>query len=239
MYIGCNHVGRSYLGGIMSSYDREFTDQEVLIETGIADIVPCVMGDVSDAYKILKERISKLNSSDFSLVATEVFNTVCDYFGDYSNIDSRMDNYPDQDSIAYDHVEMGKVSNLKGQNSAMCVERAMLAQNLLINLGYKSYYKASEIIKNEKSEVHAYNLLDIGDKYYLFDATIPTEINGEMTPLITELPKEVFEEITSPLCKEGYSVLVEHYNPLRKEDVHITYDANRDKIYNNTINKIL
>ena len=67
MYIGCNHVGRSYLGGIMSSYDREFTDQEVLIETGIADIVPCVMGDVSDAYKILKER-QKCLSFDYKRI---------------------------------------------------------------------------------------------------------------------------------------------------------------------------
>lgn len=238
MRIGCNHIGNMYLGGIASSFDGIFTEEEVLVETGLSAIIPCVIGDVTDAYKMLKEEVTKLDSSDFEILAQAVLNTVCDYFGDYSNISTRLDNYPDEDDID-DETEIGKVSNLKGKNSAMCVERAMLSQNLLKSLGLKSYYKVSEINKNGKSEVHAYNLVKNNDKHYLFDSTIPTEKDGIMTPIITEIPKEVFDKMKSPLQKEGYSVRVEHYNPLRDEEVTITYDANREDIYDTVSRKIL
>ncbi len=233
MRIGCNRIGNIYIGGIASSFDGVFTEEEVLVGTGMADIIPCIIGDITDAYQMLKEEITRLDSNDFEVLTRAVLNTVCDYFGDYSNIDTRLDYYPDEDIIG-DDVEIGKVSNLKGKNCAMCVERAMLSQNLLKSLGLKSYYKASQITKNGKTEVHAYNLIKNNDKYYIFDATIPTEKEGVMTPLITEIPKEVFDKIKSPLQKEGYSVVVEHYNPLRDEDVHITYDASRSDIYDIT-----
>ena len=57
-YIGCNFTGSHYLGGIISSFDREFEDEEVLLESGI-DYVPCVIGDINDAYLLLKETISR------------------------------------------------------------------------------------------------------------------------------------------------------------------------------------
>ena len=59
-----------------------------------------------------------------------------------------MNNYPDTDFIE-DGIPIGKVSDLKGKNAAMCVERAMVAQNLLKLLGINSYYKSSGIIKNK------------------------------------------------------------------------------------------
>ena len=44
----------------------------------------------------------------------------------------------------------------------------------------------------------------------------------------------MFEQITSPEQRIGYSVEVEHYNPLRNKDVHIIYDVNRKNIYDAT-----
>ena len=66
-------------------------------------------------------------------------------------------------------------------------------------------------------------------KHYIFDATIPAEYDGEMTPIITEIPEKVFDELKSPESTRGYSATVSHYNPLRDMDVEITYDAGRKK----------
>lgn len=229
-YIGCNHVVGLQFGGINSSYDGIFNREEVLVQNGIGDIIPCLMGDVTEAYDILKNKIKEKNAVNFETLCECVFNTVLEYFGDYRNIEDRMNNYTELDFIDSED-DIGKVSNLKGKNAAMCVERAMLSQNLLKSLGINSLYKTSGIIKNSSDEAHAYNLVENNGKYYIFDATIPTLIDDRISPLITEIPKEVFDQISSPMSDIGYSVDVSHYNPLRDMDVHVVYDAGRGKTY--------
>ena len=54
-YIGCNH-SIAYYGGIDSSFNGIFNKEEVLIEHGIGDIIPCMIGDVSEAYEILEKK---------------------------------------------------------------------------------------------------------------------------------------------------------------------------------------
>ena len=161
-----------------------------------------------------------------------------DYFGDYSNIDERMNNYPDTDFIE-DGVPIGKVSDLKGKNAAMCVERAMVAQNLLKLLGINSYYKCSGIIKNGKKDVHSYNVVEYGGRYYIFDAAIPTLIDGEISPIVAEISKEVFEQLIQVRTREGISVEVSHFNPLRDEDINVVYDAGRDRKYDASLKQVI
>jgi len=127
--------------------------------------------------------------------------------------------------------EMGKVSNLRGKGAAMCVERAMLAQNLLMRLNILSFYKCSSIVKDGSKEIHSYNLVSFDGKYYIFDASIPALKDNKINPIVAEVPSEVFEMISSPSSKIGYSVRTSHFNPVRKVNVEITYDSDRDNIF--------
>lgn len=229
-YIGVNHTADGIiLGGVESSFNGIFKNEEVLIEGGF-DYIPCVIGDIKDAYNILERQIKEKSPQDFESLCSIILDTNQEYFGDYNHISERMDNYKDLDEIETKE-DIGKVSDLKGKNAAMCVERAMLSQNLLKSVGINSVYKCSGIKKDKKSEIHSYNLVEHNDKYYIFDATIPTLNNGVMSPLITEIPKEVFEKMISPSYRIGYSIEVTHYNPLRNVDVEITYDAGRKDTY--------
>jgi hypothetical protein len=148
-YIGANHIHGTWLGGIESSFDGVFQDEQVLIGSGL-DYTPCIIGDISDIYVMFGKNVAERQPHTFEDYAICMMKTIQEYFGDYSNIDERMNNYPDTDYIE-DGIPIGKVSNLKGMNAAMCVERAMVAQNLLRLLGIKSFYKCSGILKNDKS----------------------------------------------------------------------------------------
>lgn len=229
-YIGCNHTDLLRFGGINSSFDGTFKDEEILIGSGM-DYTPCVIGDISDAYLMLKDEIYKIKPTNINELSECIFNTIQKYFGNYDNVSQRMEFNHDIDEINYG-FEIGKVSDLKGKNAAMCVERAMLSQNLLTSLGINTYYKASGINKDKNFEVHAYNIIEYKGKYYIFDTAIPTLINDKINPLICEIPKEVYEQIINPNSDIGYSVSVSHFNPLRNVEVDIIYDSGRENIYN-------
>lgn len=228
-YIGTNHTVQLTLGGIDSSFSEAFTNEEVLIGAGL-DYVPCVIGNIDEVYSMLGEKIAERQPQTFVDMCACIFSVVQDYFGDFSNIAERMNNYPDLDFIS-DGFDIGKVSDLKGKNAAMCVERAMLSQNLMNFLGFKSFYKSSGIMSDGKPDIHAYNLVEYNGKYYVFDATIPTVINEEINPLVCEIPADVYEEISSCKQAEGCSVDVKHFNPLKTEERHIVYDAGRKRVF--------
>lgn len=229
-YIGCNFTGNAFIGGVDSSYSGIFNKEEVLIESGIGDYIPCMIGDISDAYELLKNKLTENNATNFSDICTCIYDTVNTYFGGFNNIKTRMSYYKDLDEIESEE-DIGKVSSLKGKGAAMCVERAMLSQNLLQSLGFKSFYKTSAIKNNNKPEIHAYNLLEHNNEYYIFDTSLPNYIDGKINPLIASIPKKVYESISSPKQREGCSVSVSHYNPIRNKDIEIIYDAGRNDIY--------
>ena len=236
-YIGANHVNGMWLGGIDSSFNGVFRDEEVLIGSGL-DYTPCIIGDITEIYMMFGKRVAERQPNTFEGYSICMMKAIEDYFGDYSNIDERMNNYPDTDFIE-DGIPIGKVSDLKGKNAAMCVERAMVAQNLLKLLGINSYYKSSGIIKNGKKDVHSYNVVEYGGRYYIFDATIPTLIDGEVCPIVAEITDEVFKELIPVRNRNGISVEVSHYNPLMSEDVTIIYDSGRDMKYDVTKKEII
>ena len=228
-YIGANHVHGTWLGGIDSTFNGVFRDEQVLIGSGL-DYIPCVIGDITSIYMMFGKNVAERQPHTFEDYSICMMKTIQEYFGDYSNIDKRMENYPDTDLIE-EGVPMGKVSDLRGKNAAMCVERAMVAQNLLKLMGINSYYKCSGIVKNDKKEVHAYNVVEYDGKYYIFDATMPTVKDEEISPLVAEITEEVFEQLIPVRNRDGISVEVSHYNPLRDEDITVVYDSGRKKNY--------
>ena len=224
--IGANFTNGVILGGYLSSFNGSFNEEAIGIESGIGDIVIAKIGNIKEAYELLKSKINNIDNNDIYALSRIVLETVDEYFGGISNIASRMNYYYPED---FEESKNNLISNLKGTGAAMCVERAALAQNLLVSLGINSFFKASVIIKDNDKETHCYNLMEYKDKYYIFDTSIPNLINGQVNPLIAEINKEEFELLSSPISDLGISITVSHYNPYRNSDVTITYDNNRDK----------
>ena len=76
-------------------------------------------------------------------------------------------------------------------------------------------------------------------RYYIFDAAIPTLIDGEISPIVAEITEEIFNELIPVRNRNGISVEVSHYNPLRFEDVTIIYDSGRDMKFDVTKKEII
>ncbi len=224
--IGANYFNGSMSGGYLSSFNDSFNEELINIESGLGEVVNAKIGDIKDAYELLKFKINNINNPDIYELSRVVLEAVDEFFGGIDNIESRLDYYyPAEFEESIDN----KISNLKGEGAAMCVERAALAQNLLRSLGINSFYKSSGIIKDNKKEAHSYNLIEYNDNYYIFDTSIPNLIDNQPSPLIAKIDKETFTLLSAPIADIGISVTVLHYNPYRNKDVNITYDSNRAK----------
>lgn len=228
--IGANYVNGARISGYLSSFDGSFTDEFIGVGYGIADIYKCVIGDVKEAYTILKEKMNNNKNLSFSDICSLIYETCDEFFGSIANINTRMDYYKPMDELN-ENDQLPQISNLKSKGAAMCVERAVLAQNLLKSLNIKSLYKCSGIINNGIGETHSYNLIEHENKYYIFDASIPTVIDKKVSPLVGEIDKKTFDLISSPIATIGCSVHVNHYNPLRDKQVDIIYDSGRIMSY--------
>ena len=240
--IGCNKSAYGIVfGGLESSFNGVFKDELVRISTGIGDLYSCTIGDISSAYKMLEEKIIQNSPQNEKEVIILIFQVVNDYFGTFDNVIERFNNYPNHDDVHLKGIEHGKVANLKGKNSGVCVERAMLSQNLLKSCNIDSYYKASGIIRNDEKEIHSYNVITLlNGEHYIYDATIPTLVDNEVSPLVCKIPDYVFNKIISPSASIGYAVSVKHYNPLQDRDEKIIYDAgHQDELYVSETSKVI
>ncbi|MBP3255199.1 MAG: hypothetical protein J6M60_01735 [Clostridia bacterium] len=117
------------------------------------------------------------------------------YFGKNGNEDIRRqilnenidgDNYHD-------------ISILKGKNAAMCAERAAMAQNIFSFLGIESYYISGDIEVGEQKGPHAYNIIKLDEKMFLYDSTarVPIYKDGNYVAsrhFIQEIDSKIGEE---------------------------------------------
>lgn len=224
--IGANFNNGVIYGGYISSFNGSFTNELIGIENGFSDIINAQLGDIKDAYILLKSKIVNIDNTDIYELSRIILETVDEYFGGIANINKRMSYYYSSDD---EESKDNKISNLKGTGAAMCVERAALAQNLLNFLGINSFFKSSGIIKNNNKEVHSYNLIEFNEKYYIFDPSIPNLVNNQISPLIAQIDKDTYQLLSYPLQDKGISTTITHYNPYRDTDVTITYDSGREK----------
>lgn len=224
--IGANFVHGAIHSGYLSSFNGSFDEELIGIESGLGDVVNAKIGDIKDAYKLLKLKISNVDSTNICELSRLVLETVDEFFCGFDNIEKRMSYYYSED---FEESDNNKISDLKGTGAAMCVERAALSQNLLKSLGINSFFKTSGIVKDGNKEVHSYNLVEFNGSYYIFDSSIPNLISKQVHPLIAEIDRETFSLLSSPIPDIGISVTVSHYNPYRDIDVTITYDSGREK----------
>lgn len=220
-----------------STFGGIFKDEVVLLaDELIADRRFAQLGDVKEAYNILESKMSNLKNVEFEDGMRYIAETVQEYFGDYSNVSKRLENYPNENEVKEFSMERGKVSDLQGKNAAVCVERAMLSQNLLKYIskklpGLESYFKVTGIeIQREgnkpKREAHAFNLVFYKGNYYIFDSTIPKGTKDNLQPIVAELPEHIFTSLVE-IPGRGHAVELEHISALTGKKMHyiLDYDA--------------
>ena len=238
-YIGLNHTvdGKMY-DNIISSYSKNFDNKDEIIVVNEDDEVRiATLGDMTKGYELLREEIVAKCPRDTESYLSCVLLAVEKYFGAYSNRKKRNNFYPTEEEVKEGKTR-GKITDLakkENKNIALSLERAVVAQNFLMwcCVGIYSYFKVSACIINEKNRVHSYNLVHDEDnnKYYICDFSIPAIRNGLTTPIICEVPEDVFNEMISPLPDVGHSVKVKYNNLVNEKDYKITYDAGRRDVY--------
>lgn len=238
-YIGLNHTidGKMY-DNIISSYYKYFDTKDEFIVTNEDDEVRIAsLGDVTDSYMVLREEISARCPRDTEQYLSCILTAIEKYFGAYSNRKKRNKFYPTEEEVS-NGKERGKISELskkENKNIALSLERAVIAQNFLMwcCMDVYAYFKVSACTINGKNRVHSYNLLhDVSSgKYYICDFSIPAIRDGNISPIICEIPKDVFNAMISPLPDVGYTVEVEYHNLVNEKNYLINYDAGRDDVY--------
>ena len=237
---GAAGYGMNWVPQPKSTFGGKFINEVALLEAALMDNTFIQLGDVKEAYDILENKLSDLKNIKFEDAMRFIAETVQEYFGDYSNVSSRLANYPNEFDIKRFSKERGKASDLQGKNAAACVERAMLSQNLLKYIteklpGLNSYFKATGIeIQRDgdkpKREAHAFNLVSYNGKYYIFDSTIPKGTKDNLQPIVAELPEHVFTSLVeSP--RVGYAVELEHISALTGKKMHYTLDYRAEEKY--------
>lgn len=228
--IGNNYYKGVIYGGYLSSYSDELTNDNTIGISGGFEVVNCKIGDFSDAYKILKEKIKNIDNLSIEMMTQIVYEVVWEYFGDISNVSDRLNYFPDLDNENI--LGIGKISDLKGKNAAACVERSALAHNLFKFLNVKATYKFSQIKIDGKDDVHAFNLIERDNKYYLFDSSLRKKSNNIMGPIFIEIPYEYYLQLISPYSKDAmkitYSLEVLFENMEKQREV--IYSPDRENL---------
>lgn len=226
--IGVNKIGNWLISKTDSSISDVITnDVLIAVESGLFDSRDAIIGNIDEAYKMLKENLLEDKSDSFESLCETVYRTVCQYFGDTRNFSERLGYFLLEDDIKENN--RSKISDLYHKNAAACVERAVLSHNLLKSLGLDSTMKISTIMKDENKDSHAYNLIKNSEKCYIFDASIPRRENNKITPIICEISEEAYNKISNPDKSIGCAIDV-NFESLYNS-VHIVYDSSRDERY--------
>lgn len=209
--IGVNQLGNTSCGGLYSADSKFISDSIVLnVSNGIvANEADLMVDETPEAYKILIEKIKNEQNVNFENLMKIVYDTTVEYFGTTENAIEGREAYYEANDV-WSENGIGRISDFKGKNMAACTERAALSQNLMKFLGIDSTFKVAQIMNDGKNDVHAFNVVAFDGKYYLFDATIPNvRENGEITPIITEIPEQAYRKIIDPSHKDDVAIETE------------------------------
>ena len=232
--IEINHMltNDTYLDA-MSSFSGYFNNEEVALYGSNNKVIYCKLGDIKEAYQLLRANIVSKSPYTIEERVECVYRAIVAYFGYYLKVDRFM-------SFFLSEKEK-EVTDLAHKDAAPSFARAMVAQNLLLESEVKSIFKESEVMIDGNCVHHAYNIISEDGKYYIFDAYLPSVKDAKITPLICEIPKEVYDLISQPNADIGYSVSVTHFDPFQQKDINIVYDPERPFIYKagETIQKVI
>lgn len=225
--LGCVYFSGWIIGGLTSVYNEVLTDNKLIqLESGMGDIRYCTIGDINHAYEILRKNVKSSESLSFHDLCFLVCDTVWNYFGNVSNIKTRLDYFPTEEDVIDN--KNGKISDLMGKNAAMCVERASVAHNLLKSININSSLKFSEIIIDSKKDIHCFNLIEYDNKYYLFDTALVMKQDDKVSPLLVEIPHEYYEYFKQDIRgKSEYAIQIDFAaNDLERQVTYMPSEKN-------------
>lgn len=198
---------------IMSGARKGFLHPESGISRNI--MVDPFMVDDPEIYKLLIEKFKEFkdnpNWKDKSLreiAPYAILDTVRSYFGNGYATESTEDQnqtfYMDRSSATSEAIPLNE---LKGQQIAVCAEKAATAQNLLSFLGYESELVAStkcrlESPENDDLSGHMYNVVTSGENHLIFDPANPNLVTRDDGGVQFVLPSFY------PIDQEGYTKLM-------------------------------
>ncbi len=231
-YIGLNHTadGKVYKN-IASSCNKFLNYQDVVcVEYSENDIRYITTGNILEAYKMLRDEVNAKAPRSPADYIKCIGPVIGHYFGEVSFPRKQKEYYFNDKKFKSSEKKI-EVSDLYHKYAATSVERAMLTQNLLTECGIETIFKVSGAIIDGKNTIHAYNIITINEKHYIFDTTMPTLKENSVCPIVCEIPEEIYQIIINPNYDIGYSIPVKYYNPLISKNVEVTYDAGRDLVY--------
>lgn len=176
-----------HVGGQTSACSEFLEENRIVMVDSSLESTMIKTGNIDNVYVWLFKALL-LNDMDNCNVE-QLMNAVsisCDsYFGSNYDYNGRM-----KILGAYDICELGM---FRGKNVAECVERAMFCHNMFKMLGLDATLKHSEIFYNGKNSIHAYNLLRVDGKNFIFDTSMANkDENGRKHPIVGSLTDEEY-----------------------------------------------
>ena len=152
---------------------KGFIDNDTKISNVDSD---WMINDNNYAYYFF-DGLRKCEIKSISDALNRVYPFTMFYFGEYTNPEIR-----EQIIRSTPPGKRVDISTLARKNTAICTEREAIVQNLVTLLGVESYFVVGNIYDKEDQGPHAYNILRVNDKFYLYDASkdIQVEIGGHI-----------------------------------------------------------
>lgn len=140
------------------------------------------MIDDFNVYLSFFENLQKVKSEkDIDGILKTIQKTIFDYYGyGVPNEAKRILLY----KLFNEKEENVSIKNFYQSGNAWCLENASLCQNLLKILGLKSCLCACNININGKIELHAFNIVEIKNKKYIFDLFNTSSSKDVLPPYI-------------------------------------------------------
>lgn len=196
--LGINRFGDMIFGIISASNNFIDEQTEIIIENEHTNRIIVTTGNLDDLYLCMLEKVKTLPVESLKNILSIVSDTVSEYFGENGDVKKRLEFLPDSDK------ELGTLVHLKGKNVASPVERAVLSQNLLKLLGFNSTIKQSTITIDGHEEYHAYNIIRLNKKNYIYDCSLPRKLeDGRTSPIVGIISDEEYSKITNGSYKSG------------------------------------
>lgn len=135
-----------------------------------------IINDNNYAYYFF-DGLRKCEIKNISDALNRVYSFTIFYFGEYTKPEIR-----EQIIRSTPPGKRIDISTLARKNTAICTERAAIVQNLVTLLGVESYFVVGNIYDKDEQVPHAYNILRVNEKFYLYDVSkdIQVEINGKI-----------------------------------------------------------
>lgn len=168
--------------------------------------IKLMVNDYQEWYVQLWKNCEKRNIEDNPHeVFDAVKETVGEIFGGFG-YDERA-----RQDILLGNFSRLSIRNFAGKNTSACSERAALAHNFFKFLGYESYFVSSPVIINDNLEGHNFNIVRLGQDYYVYDLALggSKEVNGEVvrTPVVKTLSQHELKALNLDPNKQQELVL--------------------------------